>query len=68
MKVFTCTDYIGCNRDAPAAVIVAPDRFAAAELLEAELALVGLPQTIKPEDLNEISANRAVAYVLGMLT
>lgn len=64
MRVYTANEFKGFFPVGTAAVVVAKDMTHAAELLNAELKRIGLPESVKPTDFSEVSKTHACAYVL----
>lgn len=55
MRVYTCTDFTGHYPVGTAAVVIAPNRKRAVELLEKELKNIGLEQKVNPLSLIVLS-------------
>ena len=64
MRLFTCTTFNGHYPVGTAAVVVASDPETAVLLLESNLTMMGLPQTIKISDLTEVSMLEDTVLVL----
>lgn len=64
MKVFSCKQFEGHYPVGTAAVIVAPDRFAAADMLNEGLLQVGLKDNVDPSQMVEIDPSTPAVYIL----
>lgn len=64
MKVFTCTNFSGHWAVGSSAVIVAENVETARKLLEQRLVTIGLPQTIRFDQLEEVDLSTEAAIIL----
>lgn len=64
MRVYICTKFKGYYPVGAAAIAVAPSKSMAVRLLEAELAKVGLPQTLERSWVEEVDTATMAANVL----
>lgn len=64
MKIYTTTKFTGHWPVGVAAVVVAPNKAAAVDVLEFRLKEHGLPQKVREEDLDELNVRLPDAHIL----
>jgi hypothetical protein len=64
MKLYTCTGFKGFWPVGTAAVMVASTQAEAKEMLEAELAKLGLHQTLPMDEIVNVNLSKAAAHIL----
>lgn len=64
MKLFVNNSFTGHYPTGTAAVVVAPSRSRASEILKARLAKIGLPQEVDAKDMREVNLSGEQCEIL----
>ena len=65
MNVWTITEFTGFYPIGTSAVVVAPDEYEAASLLNKELMAIGLPASAKPDNFSKLDTTVPFVKILN---